>query len=110
MHLWKFPTGVVDEVCAKNQRKTSNFGGCNINLVHVLTFFFIFFVGVSTAAEEIQLFRSYSREYMMQIAGYGEKKLSTVLFTGSVECEAFLHDHDHDQAPLHAWPVSGLYI
>lgn len=109
MHLWKFLTGVVDGVCAKNQRKTSNFSGCNINLVHVLTFF-IFFVGVSMAAEEIQLFRWYSREYMMQIAGYGDKKLSTVLITGSVDCEASLHDHDHDQAPLHAWPVSGLFI
>lgn len=62
------------------------------------------------AEEGSQLFGSYSREDMVQIAGYGEEKLSTILITGLVQCEACLHDHhDQDQAPLHAWPVSGLY-
>lgn len=53
---------------------------------------------------ENQLFELLSREDMVEVAGYGEEKLSTVLITGSVYCEACLHD-----APqLHAWPVSGL--
>lgn len=57
------------------------------------------------------------RKDLVQIAGYGEEKLSTVLITGSVHCqEACSSSDDHQLQPhLHAWPVSGnsskfLYI
>lgn len=43
-----------------------------------------------------------SREEMVNMAGYGEEKLSTVLVTGSVLCE-FQNLND-------AWPVPGTYI
>lgn len=52
--------------------------------------------------ENNHLFESYSREELVRIAGYGEEKLSTVLITGSVHCEACLNE-----AQLYAWPVSG---
>ncbi|PRQ28210.1 hypothetical protein RchiOBHm_Chr5g0000571 [Rosa chinensis] len=53
-----------------------------------------------------------SRKDLVQIAGYGEEKLSTVLITGSVHCEeacSLSDDHEHQahQLHLHAWPVSG---
>ncbi|XP_010087660.2 uncharacterized protein LOC21393901 [Morus notabilis] len=51
------------------------------------------------------LFESYSREELVKIAGYGEEKLSTVLITGSVHCEACLNE-----AQLYAWPVSGALV
>lgn len=57
------------------------------------------------------------RKDLVQIAGYGEEKLSTVLITGSVHCqEACSSSDDHQLQPhLHAWPVLGnsskfLYI
>lgn len=57
-----------------------------------------------------------SQEDMVQIAGYGEEKLSTVLITGSVHCEEAcnnLHAQTHHpdyQLHLHAWPLSGLCL
>ncbi|OMO76961.1 hypothetical protein CCACVL1_15254 [Corchorus capsularis] len=36
------------------------------------------------------------------MAGYGEEKLSTVLVTGTVVCEAC-----HSDSQLRAWPISG---
>ncbi|KAM1918487.1 hypothetical protein ACFX13_037956 [Malus domestica] len=62
-----------------------------------------------------------SQEDMMQVAGYGEEKLSTVLITGSVHCEEACIDHnnlnilhpdqtDRDQLHLHAWPLSGVLV
>ena len=69
--------------------------------------FFIFFAAASAlgarAAQENLLFEVSSREELVQIAGYGEEKLSTVLVTGSIHCEACLHADDQ----LRAWPVSG---
>ena len=47
-----------------------------------------------------------SRDEVVQIAGYGEEKLSTVLITGSVNCEA---PHQPQPQP-HAWPVQGIYL
>ncbi|XP_045815178.1 uncharacterized protein LOC123908549 [Trifolium pratense] len=46
------------------------------------------------------LFGSSSREEVVEIAGYGEKKLSTVLITGSLHCEA----------NNHAWPIPGALV
>ena len=45
-----------------------------------------------------------SRDEVVQIAGYGEEKLSTVLITGSVTCEA-----PHRPQP-HAWPIQGASV
>lgn len=59
-----------------------------------------------------------SQQDMVQIAGYGEEKLSTVLITGSVHCEEACnnlhaqnhHHHPDHQLHLHAWPLSGLCL
>lgn len=45
-----------------------------------------------------------SRKDVVEIAGYGEEKLSTVLITGSLHCEPNHHHHPH------AWPIPGIYI
>jgi hypothetical protein len=73
---------------------------------HNLVVLFIFFTAASTfdAAQENLLFELSSREDLVQIAGYGEEKLSTVLVTGSIHCEACLHG----EPQLRAWPISGL--
>ncbi|KAK0596093.1 hypothetical protein LWI29_012757 [Acer saccharum] len=52
------------------------------------------------------LYESSTREEMVQVAGYGEEKLSTVLVTGTVFCEACLHGQTH----LRAWPISGALV
>ncbi|CAL9014972.1 unnamed protein product [Prunus brigantina] len=59
-----------------------------------------------------------SQQDMVQIAGYGEEKLSTVLITGSVHCEEACnnlhaqthHHHPDHQLHLHAWPLSGALV
>ncbi|KAK9014808.1 hypothetical protein V6N11_005946 [Hibiscus sabdariffa] len=48
----------------------------------------------------------WSRDEMIRLAGYGEEKLSTVLITGSVLCQACQHHHPHPQ--LRSWPISGF--
>jgi len=48
------------------------------------------------------LFGLSSREEVVEIAGYGEEKLSTVLITGSLHCGP---NHDHHS---HAWPIPGM--
>ncbi|XP_062161489.1 uncharacterized protein LOC133868575 [Alnus glutinosa] len=75
---------------------------------HNLVVLFIFFTAASTfdAAQENLLFELSSREDLVQIAGYGEEKLSTVLVTGSIHCEACLHG----EPQLRAWPVSGALV
>ncbi|CAI0440263.1 unnamed protein product [Linum tenue] len=58
---------------------------------------------------------SASREEMVQLAGYGEEKLSTVLVTGSLVCHAcsppppssFSSSLDHQ---LHEWPIPGALV
>ncbi|XWS15443.1 hypothetical protein CRYUN_Cryun34aG0001500 [Craigia yunnanensis] len=49
-----------------------------------------------------------SREEIVQMAGYGEDKLSTVLVTGAVLCEACLHASAEPQR--RAWPISGALV
>lgn len=44
-----------------------------------------------------------SRDEVVQMAGYGEEKLSTVLITGSLHCESPFHNAD-------AWPIPGMYL
>uniref|UniRef100_A0A2N9GHJ5 Pollen Ole e 1 allergen and extensin family protein n=1 Tax=Fagus sylvatica TaxID=28930 RepID=A0A2N9GHJ5_FAGSY len=78
------------------------------NLVMFITvFFMIFSTATSMATEEDPLFELSNQEDFVQMAGYGEEKLSTVLVTGSVHCEACLHGHE---AELHAWPISGALV
>ncbi|KAI4296049.1 hypothetical protein L6164_036039 [Bauhinia variegata] len=70
---------------------------------HTLVLLFLCFVGGSPAAgEDNSLFMLTSREEMVQMAGYGEERLSTVLVTGSVQCDAALH--------AHSWPISGALV
>lgn len=64
---------------------------------------FIFVLASLAAGEDNPLMELLSnRDEVVHIAGYGEEKLSTVLITGSVSCEA------PDQ--LHAWPLQGTWI
>ncbi|KAG5242320.1 hypothetical protein OIU77_029429 [Salix suchowensis] len=89
----------------------SYFSGCN-NLVTMMDFIptiFIFFAitfQASAAKAENPLMEFSSREELVQLAGYGEEKLSTVLVTGTVLCEACLHGENQ----LHAWPISGALV
>ncbi|KAI3440231.1 uncharacterized protein J3R85_003852 [Psidium guajava] len=77
----------------------------------MMTIVFIFFflvISDGAASTKGSLLKFSSRDEQVDMAGYGEKKVSTVLAVGSVSCAArFLHG-DHHQ--LHAWPVSGALI
>ncbi|KAL3740946.1 hypothetical protein ACJRO7_022123 [Eucalyptus globulus] len=100
---------------------TSCFRGCR-NLMTMLLFFINFFTVVVTAAnssaapavmeavagaeEDLQPELSVRRDEIVEMAGYGEEKLSTVLVTGSVLCEACLPGDPQ----LHAWPLSGASV
>ncbi|XP_058753212.1 uncharacterized protein LOC131626414 [Vicia villosa] len=46
-----------------------------------------------------------SRKEVVETAGYGEEKLSTVLITGSLHCEPNHHLHHS-----HAWPIPGALV
>jgi hypothetical protein len=59
-------------------------------------------VGLSGVEDYHHLFGSSSRDEVVEIAGYGEEKLSTVLITGSLHCGTNHHPH--------AWPIPGIYI
>ncbi|KAI3434152.1 uncharacterized protein J3R85_006796, partial [Psidium guajava] len=61
----------------------------------------------AVAVEEDPLFElSVRRDEMVEMAGYGEEKLSTVLVTGSVLCDGCLRG----DSQLRAWPVSGASV
>ncbi|XP_071725137.1 uncharacterized protein [Rutidosis leptorrhynchoides] len=47
-----------------------------------------------------------NREDMVEMAGYGEEKLSTVTISGSVLCDARLHQGE----PRHELPVQGALV
>ena len=82
----------------------SYFCGCHA-LVMLLILGFIFLLGSLAAGEENRLLELSSRDEVLQIAGYGEEKLSTVLVTGSVNCEASFHS---GSLQPHAWPIPGI--
>ncbi|KAJ8770475.1 hypothetical protein K2173_017966 [Erythroxylum novogranatense] len=96
----------------------SYFSGChnlvknkNMKLTHMAFFYFFicisFLQSSSAAAEDVNpLFDLSSREEMVQLAGYGEEKLSTVLVTGAVLCEACLHGDPQ----LRSWPIPGASV
>ncbi|XP_050369497.1 uncharacterized protein LOC126787651 [Argentina anserina] len=112
------------------------FCGCHkllrnsINMSYYNIFFFIFFffcclitVSMADDHDQVAVLQQQnplhqilsSRKDLVQIAGYGEEKLSTVLITGSVHCEeacSLSDDHEHQahQLHLHAWPVSGAVV
>ncbi|XP_022142515.1 uncharacterized protein LOC111012615 [Momordica charantia] len=79
------------------------------------SFFFFFFlllghgfpVVVESAEGDTPVSDLLSRDDWRQMAGYGEERLSTVLVTGSVLCEACLHG---DEPQLHSWPISGAMV
>lgn len=83
--------------------------GSGSKLVRMMSYLMIIIIFLleGSMAEEEEMSSSYelsTREELVQMAGYGEEKLSTVLVTGSVLCEACLHGQD-DQ--LRAWPITG---
>ncbi|GAY35414.1 hypothetical protein CUMW_016200 [Citrus unshiu] len=90
----------------------SYFCGSGSKLVRMMSYLMIIIIFLleGSMAEEEEMSSSYelsTREELVQMAGYGEEKLSTVLVTGSVLCEACLHGQD-DQ--LRAWPITGALV
>ncbi|KAI4371178.1 hypothetical protein MLD38_019444 [Melastoma candidum] len=83
----------------------SRYPGSNV-LVIMLAGVLFLSLSVSSTMEEDTLFGGWTREEMVEMAGYGEEDLSKVLVTGSVSCEAYLHDGRQ----LRAWPVSGALV
>jgi len=83
----------------------SNFSGNNV-LVMLFSLCLLLLLNIvlgsppSGIEDYHNLFGLSSREEVVEIAGYGEEKLSTVLITGSLHCE--LNDHHS-----HAWPIPG---
>ncbi|KAK6932865.1 hypothetical protein RJ641_002489 [Dillenia turbinata] len=94
----------------KNTQKMSYFcGHMNIMLQHMHFFFIIFAIFVRTAkaaGQENPLVDLSKREYLVELAGYGEEKLSTVLVSGAVLAYACL-DEENKIYPL---PVSGALV
>ncbi|GLU20613.1 hypothetical protein SLE2022_368040 [Rubroshorea leprosula] len=78
----------------------------NIVMSMLLVLVFFLFLHGSMAEDENGLFKSWSKEEMLQMAGYGDEKLSTVLVTGSVVCEACLQG----ESQLRSWPISGALV
>ncbi|ESQ39915.1 hypothetical protein EUTSA_v10001056mg [Eutrema salsugineum] len=58
-----------------------------------LLFFFFFFNGAFAASGKI-----WTRTEMVEMAGYGEQKLSSVIITGSLLCDDTSHPHLHSIA------------
>ncbi|XP_061339813.1 uncharacterized protein LOC133286415 [Gastrolobium bilobum] len=83
----------------------SNFCGCHA-LVMLLFLCLVFVLGSPAAGQDNPLFELLSRDEVVQMAGYGEERLSTVLVTGSVNCEARFHNGDQP----HAWPIPGASV
>ncbi|KAJ4850723.1 hypothetical protein Tsubulata_037800 [Turnera subulata] len=107
----------------------SNFSGCShtglvmnkLIFSSIFVFFIIIFQGqvISSSSSSISMVEEgdnninhpieeyfSSREDLVQLAGYGEEKLSTVIVTGTVLCEACLHG----ESQLRAWPISGALV
>ncbi|XP_022927337.1 uncharacterized protein LOC111434195 [Cucurbita moschata] len=85
----------------------------SVSLFWLRSFFFFLLFGhgfpmvVEYAEGETPLSDLLGRDDWRQIAGYGEERLSTVLVTGSVLCEACLHGDEHQ---VHAWPIEGAMV
>lgn len=89
----------------------SNFSGNNV-FVMLFSLYLLLLVNIvvgsppsASGVEDYQnLFGLSSREEVVEIAGYGEEKLSTVLITGSLHCDGPNHHHSH------AWPIPGALV
>ncbi|KAA8519223.1 hypothetical protein F0562_013479 [Nyssa sinensis] len=84
----------------------SHFHGCNnlMTIIFLMFIFFFSFLGTSVVAgRENPLVELSSREDLVQMAGYGEEKLSTVLVSGTVLCS-------DEKAQNHPHPVSGASV
>ncbi|KAK7245997.1 hypothetical protein RIF29_40854 [Crotalaria pallida] len=68
---------------------------------------FVFLFEPSAAEEYNPLLELPRRDDMVQMAGYGEEKLSTVLVTGSVTCKASFHS---GAVQSHAWAIPGALV
>ncbi|KAK3039807.1 hypothetical protein RJ639_027120 [Escallonia herrerae] len=89
----------------------NHFRGCNnlvITMSLIFLFFCFFFLGtpVIAAGRENPLVELSSAEDLTEVAGYGEEKLSTVLVSGTILCEACLDE----KARLPPRPVSGAQV
>ncbi|XP_044461418.1 uncharacterized protein LOC123192823 [Mangifera indica] len=88
------------------------FRGCKslFLMLMIITVFIVCCLRTSTAEEGNGngnlLYQLLTREELVHMAGYGEEKLSTVLVTGTVVCEACLHGEDQ----LRSWPISGALV
>ncbi|KAK4259155.1 hypothetical protein QN277_005515 [Acacia crassicarpa] len=92
---------------------TTSFCGSHTLMILLLLCFVLFFLIQSPVTGEDVVDGDFSellsREEMVQMAGYGEEKLSTVLVTGSVHCEAH-NFHGKADHQLHAWPIPGALV
>ncbi|KAK7387664.1 hypothetical protein VNO78_22452 [Psophocarpus tetragonolobus] len=83
------------------------FCGCSWDTLGLALHMLLFMVLSGAGAEEnpfLELLSS--RDEVAKIAGYGEDKLSTVLITGSVNCEASLQPH----ASPSIFPLQGAWV
>ncbi|TKY72270.1 hypothetical protein E2542_SST01009 [Spatholobus suberectus] len=67
----------------------------------------VFLLAPPACGQDNQLFKLSSSDEMVQMAGYGEEKISTVLVTGSVYCEASFHSGEDRP---HEWPIPGVSV
>lgn len=85
----------------------SYFCGCQWNNLVMSLVLLVFFLGTTkavTAGREALMPEVWSREDMVQVAGYGEEKLSTVLVTGTVLCHTCLDKVSRDPSvPISGW-------
>ncbi|GAB2210966.1 hypothetical protein Droror1_Dr00016256 [Drosera rotundifolia] len=94
----------------------SDFCGCGVNLVtmvfatHVILLF-LYMAALVIVDAGGDMFELYSREEMVELAGYGEDKLSTVVITGTIHCHA--NSSSSLSLPLHhpsSVPLSGALV
>ncbi|KAF8032106.1 hypothetical protein BT93_D1120 [Corymbia citriodora subsp. variegata] len=71
-------------------------------------FFFLLVISHGAASTEGSLLKFSSQDELVEMAGYGMKKVSTVLVAGTVSCVPHLLGNAHHR--LHAWPVSGALV
>lgn len=78
-------------------------------VVFEIIFFFLFphhsMAAVKIDQNEKGIFELWSKDEMVQIAGYGEERLSTVLVTGTIVCDATLN-----AKLIHSRPISGALV
>ncbi|XP_043718680.1 uncharacterized protein LOC122666698 [Telopea speciosissima] len=82
-------------------------GGC-ISITMNLVVFLIISIAMepSTAAREHPLLERYTRNSLVDMAGYGEERLSSVLVAGSLLCDACLDG----KTETRSWPISGARV